>query len=151
MQPDTTTREHFRHWMSVDVRWGELDSYAHVNNVVYFSYFEASRARYMLDLGVADFLTGERCLQMIVNCTMNFRREVRYPNQLEIGTCISEVGNSSYLMRCGIFFNNSETLIADGSGTIVCVSPITKRPMSIPEDFLEAMHRAEGRTFTRSE
>ena len=151
MQLETYTRDQFKHWIDVDVRWGELDSYGHVNNVVYFSYFEASRARYMLDLGVADFLTGKRCLQMIVNCSMNFRREVRFPSQLDIGTRISEVRTSSYLMHCGIFFKDSEILSADGTGTIVCVSPETKRPMPIPEDFLEAMQCLEQRTFSRSE
>jgi acyl-CoA thioester hydrolase len=150
MTLETYTRDQFKHWTSVDVRWGELDSYGHVNNVVYFSYFEDARARYMLDLGVANFLSGEACLQIIVNCAMNFRREVRFPAQLEIGTRITDVGRSSYLMHCGIFFKDSDMLSADGTGRMVCVNPATKRPMPVPDDFLDAMQRHEGRVFPRS-
>jgi acyl-CoA thioester hydrolase len=149
MQLEHYTRDQFNHWTSIDVRWGELDAYAHVNNVVYFTYFEASRTKYMMDLGVTDFFTGKRCLQVIVNCSMNFRREVRFPATLEVGTRVIEARTSSYTMHCGMFLHGSNTLTADGTGTIVCIDPATKRPMPIPDDFLQAMEQREGRVLPR--
>ncbi|TAE22343.1 MAG: acyl-CoA thioesterase [Candidatus Kapaibacterium sp.] len=140
MPLETYTREQFHHWTTVEVRWGELDAYGHVNNVVYFTYFEFSRTKFMTDLGLHDFFNGKKSLQVIVNCAMNFRREVRFPAMLEIGTRIAEIGNSSYVMHCGMFLKDSTTCAADGTGTIVCIDPATKRSMPIPEDFLEKIN-----------
>lgn len=137
MPLETYTRDQFKHWTSVEVRWGELDAYGHVNNVVYFTYFEFSRTKFMTDLELHDFFTGKRCLQVIVNCSMNFRREVRFPATLEIGTRVVETRNSSYIMHCGMFLKGSDILTADGTGIVACIDPTTKRSMPIPEDFLQ--------------
>jgi acyl-CoA thioester hydrolase len=144
----TYTREQYHHWTTIDVRWGELDAYQHVNNVVYFSYFEAARTRYMMDLGVADFFTGKYALQVIVSCAMNFRKEVRFPTMLEIGTRVSEVNRSSYTMHCAMFLHGTDTIAADGSGTIVCLDPTTKRPIPVPPDFFAAIERCERHPFS---
>jgi acyl-CoA thioester hydrolase len=150
MHLETFTRDQFKHWTSIDVRWGELDAYGHVNNVVYFTYFEASRTKYMMDLALSDFFNGKELFQVIVSCSMNFRREVRFPATLEVGTRVTEVRNSSYTMHCGMFLKGSEKLSADGFGTIVCINPATKRPMPMPSNFFDAIQTREERVFTTS-
>jgi acyl-CoA thioester hydrolase len=140
------TRDDFFHWTPFEVRWGEIDGYGHLNNVAYFSYFEAARVRYMLDIGKYDALMGESALQVIVNCTMNFRREVRFPATLDVGVGVSKVGRTSYTVKCAMFLAGASECVADGEGTIVTLDPAQKKPMSLPDDLVAAFERREQRS-----
>ncbi|MCU0426876.1 MAG: acyl-CoA thioesterase [Candidatus Kapabacteria bacterium] len=143
------TRQDFKHWTTLDVRWSEIDAYGHVNNVAYFSYFEAARTRYILETSNHDSLTGKSAWQVIVNCTMNFRREVRFPSTLDIGLAVTEIGKTSYVMQCAMFLAGSETLVADGTGKLVTLDPATKRPMAVPEEFIRAFEQMEQRSLAQ--
>jgi acyl-CoA thioester hydrolase len=143
------TRDQFKHWTTLDVRWSEVDAYGHVNNVAYFTYFEAARAKYILDTNKYDALMGKSALQVIVNCTMNFRKEVRFPSTLEVGVAVDAIGTTSYSMICGMFLAGTEELVADGTGKLVILDPITKRPMIMPEDFIRTFEELEQRTIPR--
>lgn len=143
------TRDQFKHWTTLDVRWSEVDAYGHVNNVAYFTYFEAARAKYILDTNRYDALMGKSALQVIVNCTMNFRKEVRFPSTLDVGVTVSEIGTTSYLMLCGMFLAGTDELVADGTGKLVILDPATKRPMPMPTDFIRTFEELEQRTIAR--
>jgi acyl-CoA thioester hydrolase len=145
----TCTRDQFKHWTTLDVRWSEVDAYGHVNNVAYFIYFEAARARYILDTNKYDALMGKTALQVIVNCTMNFRREVRFPATLDVGVAVTSIGRTSYTMLCGMFLAGTDTLVADGVGTLVILDPVTKRPIPMPEDFIKTFEELEQHTIPR--
>lgn len=143
------TRDLFKHWTTLDVRWSEVDAYGHVNNVAYFIYFEAARAKYILDTNKYDALMGKTALQVIVSCTMNFRREVHFPSTLDVGVTVSAIGRTSYTMPCGIFLAGTDTLVADGVGKLVILDPTTKRPIPMPEDFIRTFEELEQRTTPR--
>lgn len=143
------TRDQFKHWTTLEVRWSEVDAYGHVNNVAYFIYFEAARAKYILDTNRYDALMGKSALQVIVNCMMNFRQEVHFPSTLEVGIAVSSIGTTSYSMMCGIFLAGTNELVADGTGKLVILDPMTKRPMPMPEDFINTFEELEQRTISR--
>jgi acyl-CoA thioester hydrolase len=146
----TPTRDQFKHWTTIEVRWSEIDGYGHLNNVAYFSYFEAGRTRYILATCKDEALSGKSALQVMVNCTMNFRHEIRFPAIIDVGIAVSAIGTTSYTMQCGMFRTDTETLVADGTGKLVVVSPSTKRPMPVPEEYIRNFESLEERTIPRS-
>ncbi len=149
MRQEPYNRQQFKHWITLEVRWSEIDGYGHLNNIAYFSYFEAGRTRYILDAFSKDALNGKHPLHVMVNCTMNFRSEVHFPSQVDIGIAISAVGTTSYTMSCGMFLAQTDVLVADGTGVLVLVDPAFKRPMAVPEEIIHRFEEREGRTFAR--
>ena len=149
MRQEPYNRQQFKHWTTLEVRWSEIDGYGHLNNIAYFSYFEAGRTRYILDTFGNEALDGKHPLHVMVNCTMNFRSEVHFPSQVDIGIAISAVGTTSYTMSCGMFLAQTDALVADGTGVLVLIDPAIKRPMTVPEDIIHRFEEREGRTFAR--
>src|SRR5207245_7898441 len=78
------------------VQWGDQDAFSHVNNTVYFRWFESGRIAYFerLGLGTTFSDTGLGPILASINC--NFRRPIGYPDTVHIGTRVTKVGNSSF-------------------------------------------------------
>ena len=76
-------REDFRHWLPLEVRWGDMDAYGHVNNAKYFTYCESARMSYFDAVRLDEFRGAESHGPAVVTATCNFRRQVHHPASLE--------------------------------------------------------------------
>jgi len=133
-----------RHIEPITVRWGDMDSLGHVNNAKYFTYAESARMSYFAAVRMQEHREGERYGPALVTATLNFRRQVRYPAELEVATRVSEIGRSSFKMEYEIFYRGTEERVADGTGVIVWTDYGTGRSVPLPESLKAEIRRFEG-------
>src|SRR5690606_6221314 len=101
------------------VVWGEMDSFQHVNNVVYFRYFETARMAYFERMNFTEYLerTGIGPILHSANC--RFRIPLTYPDTVSIGTRSVDLKEDRYTMEFQIFSHTHQKIAAEGDGIIV--------------------------------
>ncbi len=127
------------------VQWGDQDAFGHVNNTVYFRWFESSRISYGDALGLA----AERSEQLeigpiLAHIGCNFRRQVKYPDHVQIGARVTRLGRSSFTMIHSLYSEAQGAIAAEGDSTIVVFNYRLQRPCAIPEDLRKKMAKLEG-------
>jgi acyl-CoA thioester hydrolase len=135
------------HVEPISVRWADMDSMGHVNNAKYFTYCESARMSYFAAVHMLDHREGEKHGPALAAAHLNFRQQVRYPAELEVIACVSEIGRSSFRMDYEIVYRGTETLghrVADGHGVIVWVDYGTGRSIPLPESLKEEIRQFEG-------
>jgi acyl-CoA thioester hydrolase len=132
------------HVEPITVRWGDMDSMGHVNNAKYFTYCESARMSYFAAVRMQEHREDERHGPALVAATLNFRRQVRYPAELEVATRVSEIGRSSFKMEYEIVYRGTEEPVADGTGVVVWTDYGTGRSLPLPDSLKEEIRRFEG-------
>ena len=99
--------------IQLPVQWGEMDAFGHVNNVVYFKYFESARIKYfnLLEFGV----NNQQIAPILAETKCRFWRPLTYPDNITVGARISSIGNSSFVMEYAIE-SDKIGLVATGQG-----------------------------------
>ena len=135
------------HVEPISVRWGDMDSMGHVNNAKYFTYCESARMSCFAAIRMYDHRESEKQSPALAAAHLNFRKQVRYPAELDVLTRVSEIGRSSFRMDYEIVYQGTETLgqrVADGHGVIVWVDYGTGRSIPLPESLKEEIRQFEG-------
>ena len=125
-------REDFPKIITMTTRWSDNDIYLHVNNVVYFSYFDTAVNQNLFETGVLTIENSE-VVGLVVNNQCQFFASISFPDTVHVGLSVEKIGNSSVTYRLGIFKNDENQLSALGSYTHVYVNRKTQRPVPIPE------------------
>ncbi|MEM7751361.1 MAG: thioesterase family protein [Pseudomonadota bacterium] len=133
-------RNEFGHFHDIPTRWMDNDVYGHVNNVVYYSYFDTLINRYLIDEGGLDF-QGGNIIGIAVETTCRFHKSFAYPETVEAGLAIGHLGNSSVRYEIGLFASGEQEARADGHFVHVFVERETNRPVPIPDRMRSALQR----------
>ena len=136
-------REDYRHWITVPVRWGDMDAFGHVNNAKYFTYCESARIAYFEAIGLGAQTTTPDHGPSVVTATCNFRRQVHYPATLEVGARTTKIGRTSFTLEYGIFFEGTGDLVADGSSVVVWVDYGAGKSAPLPESLKEQIREVD--------
>ncbi len=132
-QMTSTILEHLHPFYSCEmpVRWGDLDAYGHVNNTLYFRYFEEARFQLMREKNIPA--QGEsHPVVVTIGCT--FLRPVFHPEKLRVEIFISEPGRSSFMMHYRIFTeSHPDSPSAEGYSKVVWVSSDTGKSIPLPD------------------
>jgi acyl-CoA thioester hydrolase len=121
-----------------------MDAIGHVNNAKYFTYCESARIEYFDQINVGRL--GEATSgPALVQATLNFRRQVSYPSVLDVGISVPEVRTRSFRMDYGIFFEATDTLVADGTSVVAWADYRAGRAVEVPETVRTAIDVLEGR------
>ena len=83
----------------IPVAWGEMDALNHVNNVVYFRYFETARLDYFADIGLMEEMQVTQTGPVLSETSSRYRRPVTYPDNLLVGSRVSELAEDSFVME----------------------------------------------------
>jgi acyl-CoA thioester hydrolase len=119
---------------TLGLRWGDMDSIGHVNNTVYFRFFEQARVEW-LDLFPAH-LDNSKAYVVIVHAECSFLKELKAPGSVEVKVLAGESGRSSLVQHYEVRRTDApEVLVATGSAKMVWVDPETGRSTPIPERF----------------
>ena len=117
----------------MDVRWGEMDAFGHLNNVMYFRYFEEARALWLASLGVG--LTLEDDGPVLVSSGATYFHPVVYPARMRVRCYPELLGNTSFTVRHEVLLegDDSNTVYTEGRAKIVWISRETERPTRVPD------------------
>lgn len=114
----------------IPVRWGDMDAYGHVNNTLYFRYFEEARFQWMLDKGL-PLKSDTHPVVVTIGCT--FLRPIFHPEILRIDVYLSEQGRSSFMVKYKVFtLSQPETPAAEGYSKVVWVSATDGKSVPLP-------------------
>lgn len=125
---------------SVPTRWMDNDVYGHVNNVVYYSYFDTVINRYLIDEGGLDIGAGP-VIGLCVESHCEYFAPVSYPQVLDAGMRVGKLGKSSVRYEIGIFAPGDELAAAQGHFVHVFVDRETRRPTELPAKLREVLSR----------
>ena len=123
----------------VDSRWSDNDIYGHINNVVYYSYFDSTINRYLIEQGGLDIHDGEH-IAYVVSSGCDYLEAAAYPESLAVGMKVDKLGNSS--VRYGLaLFGDEGAAKATGFVVHVFVNRKSGRPVPIPEPLRAALEK----------
>ncbi len=124
--------------IDVPVAWGEQDLFGHVNNIVYFRYFESVRMHYLERIGVLRSHTERGHGVILASTTCDFLRPVEWPQTLHVRTGTTRVGNTSFTMSYRIT-DEQERAVAEGISVLVMYDYNAGVKMPIPAGIRDAI------------
>jgi len=125
------TRDAYPHLHPIQTRWNDNDLYGHVNNVVYYAYFDTAVNMFLVEEGGFDPHTAS-VIGICPESHCNFHKPVAYPDALEAGLRVGKLGNSSVRYEIAIFKVGEAEAVATGHFVHVFVDRRTNRPAPIP-------------------
>lgn len=130
-QPRTERRGDYLHYLAIPTRWMDNDIYGHVNNVVYYSYFDTVINEYLIRAGGLDIHAGS-VVGYAIESTCRFHRPLSFPETIDAGLRVGHLGNSSVRYEIGLFRQEEEKAAATGHFVHVFVDRTTEKPTTIP-------------------
>ncbi len=131
-KPARECRDNYLHFQSITTRWHDNDVYGHVNNVVYYSYFDTVVNTYLIEGGALDLRTSD-VVGLAIESKCTFTKEITYPETVEAGLRVGKLGNSSIRYEIGLFRAGDPEPAAIGYFVHVCVDRKTRRPVPVPD------------------
>lgn len=138
--PKDERRDNYKHFLSIPTRWRDVDMYQHVNNVVFYAYFDTVIGDYLIKHGGLDYENSDT-IGFAVETHCNFLSPVKFPDILNVGLRVGKLGNSSCRYEIGIFKQNEEAPSAVGYFVHVFVNRDNTRPETITGQMREALER----------
>lgn len=135
-QPDT--RDAYPHLLSITTRWMDNDAYGHVNNVVYYSYFDTVVNRYLIEQGVLDPQAGDT-IGLVIETQCTYFASLSFPDAVVAGLRVARLGNTSVRYEIALFRNNDEHAAAQGHFVHVYVDRESRRPVALPAALRDAL------------
>ncbi|MGG5808104.1 acyl-CoA thioesterase [Falsiroseomonas sp. CW058] len=127
------TRSEYRFFLEIPTRWMDNDVYRHVNNVVYYSWFDTVVARFLFGTGAID-LTDSPVIGVVVETLCRYHAPIAFPDRVTAGLRVERVGTTSIRFGIAIFREDEETASAEGHFVHVYVDRATQsRPTPLPD------------------
>ena len=127
------------------VMWGEMDSYRHVNNVVYFRYFENARLEYFRRLEWFEYEQETGIGPILAATQARFRKPLTYPDCVSTGARIGTIDKDRFLMEYLVVSHRLSAVAAEGQGTIVSYNYADSRKVPLTEELLRRIAELEGK------
>ncbi|MFI4951580.1 MAG: acyl-CoA thioesterase [Burkholderiales bacterium] len=131
-------RGDFPHFLAIPTRWMDNDSYGHVNNAVYYSYFDTVVNEHLVRAGGLDIRQGP-AIGLVVETLCRFHRPLSFPGSVDAGLRVARLGASSVRYDIGLFAGGEEAAAATGHFVHVWVDRATRRPRPVPDAIRAAL------------
>jgi len=130
-EPRTERRSDYRHFLAIPTRWMDNDAYGHVNNVVYYSWFDTAVNAYLIEQGVLDIEKGQT-IGLVIETQCNYFEPLAFPQTVDAGIRVARLGNSSVRYEVGLFGEGQPLTAAKGHFIHVYVDRQSRRPTPLP-------------------
>jgi len=132
------TRDRYKHFLAIGTRWMDNDVYRHVNNVVYYSWFDTVVNEYLVAKGALD-IARSSVIGLVVETHCQYFSPIAFPDAVQAGLRVAQLGNSSVRYEIGIFRNEEGQAAAQGYFVHVYVDRDTNRPVPLPRSLRDAL------------
>jgi acyl-CoA thioester hydrolase len=130
----------------IPVAWGEMDSLQHVNNIIYFRYFESARMAYFQELDIWSYMNETGIGPILASTECKFRIPLAYPDTVSVGTRITGIEEDRFLMEYLVVSHEHGKVAASGEGLIVSYDYPEKKKAPLPDEIRKRIQALEGRT-----
>lgn len=129
--PHAERRTAYKVFRAIGTRWMDNDAYGHVNNVVYYSWFDTAVNAYLIEQGVLDIARGET-IGLVIETQCNYFSPLAFPQTVEAGIRVARLGASSVRYEVGLFAQGAPLTAAKGHFVHVYVDRQSRRPVPLP-------------------
>ena len=133
-RPAPESRQAYRVFRDITTRWMDNDIYGHVNNVVYYSWFDAAVNAHLIEEGVLDIHAGQT-IGLVVETHCNYFAPLAFPQTVQAGIRVASIGSSSVRYEIGLFAQGEDLCAAKGHFIHVYVDRHARRPMPLADTF----------------
>ena len=134
------SRDTFKVFCPIQTRWEDNDVYGHVNNVVYYAWFDTAVNRWLIENQALDIHDGQ-VIGLVVHTQCHYFSSLAFPEPVEIGIQVTHMGTSSVRYQLGVFAKDAEWSAALGQFTHVYVDAKTRRPTPLPVHLKQLLER----------
>jgi acyl-CoA thioester hydrolase len=131
-KPHPEARSAYKVFRAISTRWMDNDAYGHVNNVVYYSWFDTAVNAYLIEQGVLDIDKGDT-IGLVIETQCNYFEPLAFPQTVDAGIRVARLGNSSVRYEVGLFAQGAPLTAAKGHFIHVYVDRQTRRPTHLPQ------------------
>jgi acyl-CoA thioester hydrolase len=135
---NTHSRRDYRWFAPMTTRWLDNDVYGHINNTVYYAFFDTAVNQYLISKGVLDIHAGNQ-IGLVVESGCSYFAPLSYPQSIEAGIRVAKIGNTSVRYEIALFTAGSANAAAQGHFVHVYVNKQTRRPEPLTADFRAAL------------
>ncbi|MGH7454155.1 MAG: acyl-CoA thioesterase, partial [bacterium] len=126
------------------VAWGEMDALGHVNNIVYFRYFESARVAYLTKINFIDPERNDGIAAILASTQCDFRKALAYPDTVSIGARVVEISGDRFSMEYRLVSHRLQKIAAEGKGVVVAYNYRDKCKAELPEVVRKNIQTVEG-------
>jgi acyl-CoA thioester hydrolase len=137
-RPQAHQRSDYLHFVDLTTRWADNDIYGHVNNVMYYSYFDTTANTYLIEHGGLDIHDG-KVIGLVVDSGCSYFAPLAFPDRLQGGLRIAQIGSSSVRYEIAIFKAGEDSATAQGHFVHVFVDRDNRKPVAIPDAMRTAL------------
>lgn len=130
--------------VELPVAWGDMDFFRHVNNTVFFRYFESARIAYLERIGFEQELNDSGVGPILASTHCRFRRPLTYPDTISVGARTTELKEERFMMEYRILSHRLRDVAAEGSGVVVAFDYRNRSKVRVPEAIRRAIRALDG-------
>jgi acyl-CoA thioester hydrolase len=130
-KPQPEPRSAYHGFRPITTRWMDNDAYGHVNNVIYYSWFDTAVNAHLIEQGVLDIHQG-KTIGLVIETQCNYFASLAFPQMIDAGIRVARMGTSSVRYEVGLFAHGEPLTAAKGHFVHVYVDRVTRRPMPLP-------------------
>ncbi|MEM7456436.1 MAG: thioesterase family protein [Planctomycetota bacterium] len=117
------------------VQWGDQDLFGHVNNIVYFRWFESARVVYWVDSGLREALEPAGLGPILAHTSCDYKKQIKYPDTIEVGARVAKIGVSSVTLEHYVYSHQNQAVSATGKSIVVLFDYQSQNPIPIDDRF----------------
>ena len=138
VRPQPEARSAYRLFRSITTRWMDNDAYGHVNNVVFYSWFDTVVNAHLIEHGALDIHSG-RTIGLVVETQCHYFSPLAFPQLVDAGLRVARLGHSSVRYEVGLFGAGAALTAAKGHFVHVYVDATSRRPVALPPELKTAL------------
>ena len=133
-------RDYYRHFLTIPTRWMDNDVYGHVNNVVYYSFFDTVVNKFLIEQSQLDFSKG-KVVGLVVETKCQYFAPIAFPDVVVAGIKVAHIGTSSVRYEIGLFKNDEEKPAAEGHFVHVYVTRSSNKPTPLTSEMRSILEK----------
>ena len=142
-KPQPESRDAYKAFRPITTRWMDNDAYGHVNNVVYYSWFDTAVNAHLIEQGVLDIHGGET-IGLVIETQCNYFSSLAFPQQVDAGIRVARIGTSSVRYEVGLFAQGEPLTAAKGHFIHVYVDKASRRPVPLPSPLKSVLEQLKA-------
>ncbi len=127
-------RSEFKAWRRFTTRWADNDAYGHVNNTIFYQWFDSAVNAWLVEQGLLDIATGDP-IALVVETSCAYAAPLAFPSDVDVGLAVASLGRSSVRYRIGVFGDGDDEASAQGEFVHVLVDRASRKPVAIPANW----------------
>lgn len=131
-------RSQFKVWKTFATRWADNDAYGHVNNTVFYQWFDSAVNAWLVEQGLLDIQDGDP-IALVVETRCAYFVPLAFPQEVEVGLAVAQLGRSSVRYRISVFGAGDAQAAAQGEFVHVLVDRNSRRPVEMPDNWRRAL------------